>query len=187
MLQFTFAGFEVQHMASHDGMLTITARALAKTSACPSCGEESSHIHSYYQRHPQDLPISGLQVQLVLRVRRFRCPNPQCARQTFAERLPNLPMSARQTSRLVTILESIAVVRSRASWLTTGCAISDAGECRYAAEASQKEDADAAHSPTGCATRCTSGENGPGRAFGRCANFRLGTTSTRLEASKWYG
>ena len=93
-------------------MLTITACALTKMGVCPSCGEETSHVHSYYQRHPQDLPISGLQVQLILRVRRFRCLNSQCARQTFAERLPELPVSARQTSRLETILESIAVVLS---------------------------------------------------------------------------
>jgi transposase len=112
MLQFTFAGFEIQHIASSETMLTITACALTKTRACPSCGEETSHVHSYYQRHPQDLPISGLQVQLILRVRRFRCLNSQCARQTFAERLPELPVSARQTSRLGTILESIAVVLS---------------------------------------------------------------------------
>jgi transposase len=112
MLQFTFAGFEVQHSGKVESMLTITARALTKTGACPSCSEETSHIQSYYQRHPQDLPISGLQVQLVLRVRRFRCLNSRCPRQTFAERLPELPVSARQTSRLGTILESIAVVLS---------------------------------------------------------------------------
>lgn len=112
MLQFTFAGFEVQHIAKVETLLTITARALTKRGACPSCGEETSHIHSYYQRHPQDLPISGLQVQLILRVRRFRCLNSQCPRQTFAERLPELPVSARQTSRLGTILESIAIVLS---------------------------------------------------------------------------
>lgn len=112
MLQFTFAGFEVQHIAKVETMLTITARALTKTGACPSCGEATSHIHSYDQRHPQDLPISGLQVQLILRVRRFRCLNSQCVRQTFAERLPELPVSARQTSRLGTILESIAIVLS---------------------------------------------------------------------------
>ena len=112
MLQFTFAGFEVQRIASSETMLTITACACAKTGACPSCGEETSHVHSYYQRHPQDLPISGLQVHLILQVRRFRCLNSQCVRQTFAERLPELPVSARQTSRLGTILESIAVVLS---------------------------------------------------------------------------
>jgi len=85
MLQFTFAGFEVQHIASSETMLTITACALTKTGACPSCGEETSHVHSDYQRHPQDLPISGLQVQLILRVRRFRCLHSQCARHTFAD------------------------------------------------------------------------------------------------------
>ena len=62
----------------------ITARALTKTGVCPSCGEETSHVHSYYHRHPQDLPISGHQVQLILQVRRFRCLNRECARQTFA-------------------------------------------------------------------------------------------------------
>lgn len=65
MLQFTFAGFEVQHIASNETMLTITACALTETVICPSCGEETSHVHSYDRRHPQDLPISGLQVQLI--------------------------------------------------------------------------------------------------------------------------
>jgi transposase len=112
MLPFTFAGFEIQHIMSNENLLTITAHALTPTSACPSCSQVSPHVHSYYTRSPQDLPISGRKVQLVLRVRRFRCPNPQCSRQTFAERLPNLPVSARQTSRLGAIIESIAVVLS---------------------------------------------------------------------------
>jgi transposase len=112
MLPFTFAGFEIQHMTSSETMLTITARALTSTGTCPSCGQATAHVHSYYTRTPQDLPVSGRIVQLALRVRRFRCPNPQCSRQTFAERLPNVPVSARQTSRLGSILESIAVVLS---------------------------------------------------------------------------
>lgn len=105
-------GFEIQEIASSENALTITARALAPTGTCPSCHQVSTHIHSYYTRSPQDLPISGRQVRLVLGVRRFRCPNPHCSRQTFAERLPNLPVSARQTSRLGAIIESIAVVLS---------------------------------------------------------------------------
>jgi len=112
MLPFTFAGFEIQHIASSQTQLTITARALMPASICPSCHQVSTHIHSYYTRSPQDLPISGQRVQLVLRVRRFRCLNAQCPRKTFAERLPELPVSARQTSRLGTILECIAVVLS---------------------------------------------------------------------------
>lgn len=112
MLPFTFAGFEIQHIVSRENLLTITARALTPTSVCPSCHQVSAHVHSYYTRFPQDLPISGQQVQLMLRVRRFRCPNPQCPRQTFAERIPELPVSARQTSRLGAILDSITVVLS---------------------------------------------------------------------------
>ncbi|MBO0794805.1 MAG: transposase family protein [Ktedonobacteraceae bacterium] len=100
MLQFPFAGFEVQHVIQDETILTITACATTETGVCPSCGKESSHIHSYYQRHPQDLPISGLRVQLIVQVRRFRCKNLDCSRQTFAERLPELPLSARQTRRL---------------------------------------------------------------------------------------
>nr|HET6904358.1 ISL3 family transposase [Ktedonobacteraceae bacterium] len=112
MLPFTFAGFEIQHIASSENLLTITARALTPTSACPSCGQASTHVHSYYTRSPQDLPVSGRRVQLVLRVRRFRCQNRQCPQRTFAERLPELPVSSRQTTRLGTLLDCIAVVLS---------------------------------------------------------------------------
>jgi transposase len=112
MLPFTFAGFEIQHIASSENLLTITARALTPTSACPSCGQASTHVHSYYTRSPQDLPVSGRRVQLVLRVRRFRCQNRRCPQRTFAERLPELPVSSRQTTRLGTLLDCIAVVLS---------------------------------------------------------------------------
>ncbi|WP_126554061.1 transposase family protein [Dictyobacter kobayashii] len=88
-------------------MLTITACTTTETGACPSCDEEASHVHSYYQRHPQDLPISGRRVQLILQVQRFRCKNLSCPRQTFAERLPELPLSVRQTRRLGAILTAM--------------------------------------------------------------------------------
>src|SRR5260370_3367980 len=112
MVEFTFGGFEIQHITSREAVLTIMSREVCAVGMCPTCGMATSHVHSYYTRSPQDLPISGQQVQLMLRVRRFRCLNPQCPRQTFAERLPELPVSARQTSRLGAILESIAVVLS---------------------------------------------------------------------------
>src|SRR5712692_7639649 len=112
MFQFTCAGFEIQHIASSETQVTITACTLMPTSTCPSCSQSSIPVHSYYTRSPQDLPISGRRVQLVLRVRRFRCPNPQCQKQPFAERLPNVPVSARQTSRLGALLSSIAIVLS---------------------------------------------------------------------------
>lgn len=61
----------------------------------------SCRVHSYYTRTPHDLPVCGQAVRIHLRVRRFRCLNPLCARQTFAEPLPELlPPRARRTSRL---------------------------------------------------------------------------------------
>lgn len=102
MLPFTLAGFEIQHLAGRENLLTITARSVTPSGICPSCGKASTPVHRYYHRHPQDVPISGSQVQLLLQVRRFRCLNRECPRQTFSERLPELPVSARQTSRLGT-------------------------------------------------------------------------------------
>ncbi|WP_201388515.1 transposase family protein [Ktedonobacter sp. SOSP1-52] len=39
-------------------MLLITACAHTAEGICPCCGETTSHIHSYYTRTPQDLPVS---------------------------------------------------------------------------------------------------------------------------------
>lgn len=118
MLPFSLPGFAIQHITNRREILTITACATGPTAVCPSCQHVSRRVHSYYTRSPQDLPVSGHIVQLVLRVRRFRCLNQHCPRQTFAERLPDLPVSARQTTRLGTLLDCLAVVRSRTSGLT---------------------------------------------------------------------
>lgn len=93
--------------------LTITARAISPTAACPACQQVSGRIHSYYLRAPHDLPVSGQAVRLVLRVRRFRCQNQRCPQQTFVERLPEVvPCYARRTTRLLTALNLFAVALS---------------------------------------------------------------------------
>jgi transposase len=111
-LPFSLPGFAIQQITTLRTILTITACATRPTAVCSSCQHVSHRVHSYYTRSPQDLPVSGHIVQLVLRVRRFRCLNPHCQRQTFAERLPDLPVWARQTTRLGTLLDCIAVVLS---------------------------------------------------------------------------
>lgn len=111
-LPFFLTGFEVQQVSWSETTFTVTARSTSPTAVCPSCQQISRRIHSYYSRSPQDLPISGRMVKLHLQVRRFRCQNRQCQRRTFAERVMAVPVSARQTTRLGTILESIAVVLS---------------------------------------------------------------------------
>jgi transposase len=111
-LPFAFPGFEATEVLSTQEKLVVSASSLSVQATCPACQHLSSRVHSDYTRSPADLPSSGRLVQLVLRVRRFRCQNPACHQHTFAERLPSLPAWARQTSRLATIVESIAVVLS---------------------------------------------------------------------------
>jgi transposase len=111
-LPFSLPSFAIEQVTVSETGLTISACATSPTAPCPSCQQLSHRVHSYYSRRPQDLPISGHRVQLTLRVRRFRCQNRHCQRRTFAERLPELAVSARQTTRLSQLLDYIAVVLS---------------------------------------------------------------------------
>lgn len=109
-IPFSLPGFEVTEVISTQEQLVICASSESVQAECPACHEASQRIHSYYQRSPRDLPVSGQAVQLQLRVRRFRCLNPQCSQQTFAERLPDLVVpTARRTIRLTVLLGVYAI------------------------------------------------------------------------------
>ncbi|WP_201382008.1 ISL3 family transposase [Ktedonobacter sp. SOSP1-52] len=113
MLPFSLPGFEVQEAVYTPTTMTITARSLAQTAICPACQQESHRVHSSYTRSPADLPVSGQAVCLNLRVRRFRCQNQQCRRQTFVESLPEVvPRYGRQTKRLTATLKHFAIALS---------------------------------------------------------------------------
>ncbi|WP_234382881.1 transposase family protein [Streptomyces sp. XY332] len=58
--------------------------------ACPGCGVCSTRVHSSYLRFLADVPSAGRSVALQLRVRRFRCGNTKCPRQTFVEQISGL-------------------------------------------------------------------------------------------------
>ena len=91
-------------------VMTINAEATAGGAACPACYAVSTHIHSHYQRRPQDLPSSGKAIRLALTVRRFRCRNEACSRKIFCERLPGLvSVSAQRTLRLAMSLSEVAL------------------------------------------------------------------------------
>jgi transposase len=112
-LPFALPGFELQEISCGEAILTITARAISPEAICPSCEQTSHRVHSYYTRSPADLPVSGQRIQLVLQVRRFRCQNRQCQQQTFVERVPDVvPVQARRTTRLGTMLDLIAIAMS---------------------------------------------------------------------------
>src|SRR5690242_14104497 len=87
-LPFSLPGCEVQNITLLPTGLTIPTSCVVAEATCPSCGQDSRRLHSYYQRKPQDLPVSGYHVQLLLQVRRWCCQNALCRRQTFVQALP---------------------------------------------------------------------------------------------------
>jgi transposase len=81
--------------------LTVHLATTAPTAACPLCGHDTSRVHSRYTRRLDDLPCLGRCVRLQLAVRRFACPQPDCPRRIFTERLPGFAAPwARTTDRL---------------------------------------------------------------------------------------
>jgi len=74
---------------------------------CPECGQVSSSRHSSYVRRLQDLLWQGLTVQILLRVRRFRCRKRCCPRKVFTERIEGIPTYIRQTSRLAEMVRVV--------------------------------------------------------------------------------
>jgi transposase len=100
--RFTRDSPEVLHIAAH---------GTKPNGRCPDCGRASRAVHSRYRRRPADLPALGSQVRVGLRVRRFYCRNTACARQTFAERLPELlAPRARRRGRLAEAQSRVGVV-----------------------------------------------------------------------------
>ena len=81
------AGLLVQQVLPTPEHITIKASPRQNAAACPDCGVASRRVHSRYGRTLADLPWQGRPVTLAVHARRFRCLNPACARQTFAERL----------------------------------------------------------------------------------------------------
>jgi len=108
-IPFDLPGFTIDQVETAEALLIIQAHSNAPTAQCPSCGQSSRSVHSYYTRSPRDLPCSDRRVRLRLGVRRFRCRNDTCPRKTFAERIPQVvPVHGQRTARLTTVLGAIA-------------------------------------------------------------------------------
>lgn len=89
-------------------VMVLQARVEAPSGACPDCHSQSVRVHSYYTRTIRDLPLGAYAVHLKLRVRRFRCLNAVCRRQTFTEQLPQLAAPyAQRTHRLRRTLHDV--------------------------------------------------------------------------------
>ena len=103
-------GFNIEVVDYIDDKYLVVARAITKTANCPKCKEQSSAVHSWYERVPHDLPSCGTVLRLCLQVRRFFCNNGACPRHIFCERLPHLIKKyARRTQRLARSLTILAL------------------------------------------------------------------------------
>jgi transposase len=104
------AGLVVEQVQLWDEIVHLTVRCEAAGASCSKCGVWSEAFHSSYERNLADLPISGRQAVVDLRVRRFRCYERACPRKTFVEQAPILAERyAHRTRRLRSLLEEIGV------------------------------------------------------------------------------
>src|SRR5712692_5491596 len=90
--------------------MTLTVASVQPQATCPGCGQTSQRIHSRARRHLADVPCAGIPMRWTLKVRRFFCDNPNCAKTTFAERLPQVvAVWARRTHRLMLSQRRVAL------------------------------------------------------------------------------
>lgn len=68
--------------------ITVAVETAQTEAVCPDCQRASTKLHSRYERRLADLPWAGIAVRLHLRARKFFCPNMDCHRRIFCERLP---------------------------------------------------------------------------------------------------
>jgi transposase len=100
------AGLRVHRVEDAGVAVMIAASCQAGSACCPRCGLESARVHGGYARTVADGAAGGRPVLIVLRVRRFRCRNPQCPAVTFAEQAAGL--SERYRRRSVPLLAMLA-------------------------------------------------------------------------------
>jgi transposase len=101
---------EIISISCVDDELEVRVVSNRTSCPCPICSLPSSAIHSYYRRHPIELPCAGRIVKLILCVKKFFCRTESCLRKIFTERLPELiEPSSRLTTRLRTLIQAIGV------------------------------------------------------------------------------
>src|SRR5215472_18780114 len=102
-------GLEILTMTTRDDLLCVEVVSTRSSSRGPLCLQPAMRIHSPYTRVLADVPCGGLQVQLVLHVRKFFCDTVGCPRKIFTERLPIFVQPwARMTTRFSQVLQALA-------------------------------------------------------------------------------
>lgn len=88
----------VKNVAQDQNSATIFAQMPRKPHNCPCCHTSTDKIHDYRKQCIKDIPAFGKSTTIVIRKRRYVCPN--CGKR-FYEDIPFLPRYHRMTNRLV--------------------------------------------------------------------------------------
>jgi transposase len=82
-----------------DGCRVVHVSTADAVAVCPSCRSVSTSVKGWVETGPRDVPLP-VPSRLVWRKRRWRCREPECARSSFTESIPQVPCGARITARL---------------------------------------------------------------------------------------
>ena len=80
-------GIRLTDMSESSDGFVFYGHTTLHTSRCPHCGKSSRSVHDYRYRKLQCTEFLSRPVQLMLRIRHFRCLNPECTCRTFSESL----------------------------------------------------------------------------------------------------
>jgi transposase len=106
----TTRNLKIEHLEQEGQVILLALRLTGPTARCPDCDTAAKRVHSHYTRKIADLPWGSYLVRLHLRVRKFFCLFPLCARRIFAERLLSLVAPhARRTVRQGEILRLVGL------------------------------------------------------------------------------
>lgn len=91
-----------------DDTIFIYVKSKSSDAICPYCNTKSGKIHSYYERSFQNLPIQSKKTLIILKNRKMFCQNPDCNKNTFAERFQFILSKSKKTKRLEDEILSIS-------------------------------------------------------------------------------
>lgn len=101
--------------------LTLSLSSKQTIVHCPLCDGLTNRIHSHYERTLADLPCVHFRLKLILQVCKFFCPNAECRRRVFTERLPEIAAPwARKTVRFIQRLQTISLALGGAAGARLG-------------------------------------------------------------------
>ena len=75
-------GLEITDVRETTDGVIVCVTSQRESSPCPLCSLSSSAIHSFYRRHPQDLPCVGRPIRLILTDRSVLLSKPQLSSQS---------------------------------------------------------------------------------------------------------